>query len=88
MLTGAGVEQCWHHSRAHRFFPQARWSADALGLALADLIVAHLVPPGAALTVAVDDTLLRRAGRKVHAASWCHDGSAKGPKKWHGATTG
>ncbi len=50
-------------------------------LALADVIVAHLVPTGAALTVAVDDTLLRRAGRKVHAASWCHDGSAKGPRK-------
>ncbi|MGH8886408.1 MAG: transposase, partial [Egibacteraceae bacterium] len=71
----------WHHSRAHRFFPQARWSADALGLALADLIVAHLVPPGAALTIAVDGTLLRRSGRKVHAAAWCHDGSAEGPKK-------
>ncbi|MGH8885658.1 MAG: IS701 family transposase [Egibacteraceae bacterium] len=81
MLTGAGLERVWHHSRAHRFFPQARWSADALGLALADLIVAHLVPTGAALTVAVDDTLLRRAGRKVHAAAWCHDGSAEGPKK-------
>jgi hypothetical protein len=48
---------------------------------LADLIVAHLVPAGAALTVAIDDTLFHRAGRKAHAASWCHDGSAKGPRK-------
>ncbi|MGH8901841.1 MAG: hypothetical protein ACRDYA_09190 [Egibacteraceae bacterium] len=30
---------------AHRLSSDARWSADALGLALADLIVAHLVPP-------------------------------------------
>ncbi|MGH8887846.1 MAG: transposase [Egibacteraceae bacterium] len=81
MPTGAGLERAWHHSRAHRFLSQARWSADALGLALADLIVAHLVPPAAALAVAVDDTLLRRAGRKVHAAAWRHDGSAEGPRK-------
>jgi DDE superfamily endonuclease len=81
MLTGAGLERVWHHSRAHRFFSQARWSPDQVGLALADLIVAHLVPADAALTVVVDDTLLRRSGKKVHAASWCHDGAAKGPKK-------
>jgi len=28
MLTGAGLERLWHHSRAHRFFAVARWSAD------------------------------------------------------------
>ncbi|MGH8888069.1 MAG: hypothetical protein ACRDYX_23545 [Egibacteraceae bacterium] len=44
MLTGAGLEQCWHHSRAHRFFSAARWSADAVGLALADVIVAQSFP--------------------------------------------
>src|SRR4051812_30764554 len=31
MLTGAGLDQVWHHSRAHRLFTTARWSADALG---------------------------------------------------------
>jgi hypothetical protein len=31
-LTGAGLDQVWHHSRAHRLFSNARWSADALGL--------------------------------------------------------
>ena len=81
MLTGAGLERVWHHSRAHRFFSQARWSPDQVGLVLADLIVAHLVPAGAALTVAIDDTLFHRFGKKVHAASWLHDGSAKGPRK-------
>src|SRR3954451_21528195 len=72
MLTGAGLEQVsigvlvatrpdGHHSRAHRLFTHARWSADALGLVLADLIVTHLVPAGSPLTVAVDDTLFKRS---------------------------
>lgn len=33
------------------------------------------------MTVAIDDTLFRRSGTKVWAASWFHDGSAKGPRK-------
>src|SRR6266540_2148938 len=45
MLCGARLEQVWHHSRAHRFFSAARWSADQLGLVLLDLICA-LLPPG------------------------------------------
>ena len=65
MLTGAGLDQVWHHSRAHRMFTNARWSGDALGLALADLIVARLLPAGAALTIAVNDTLFKRSGKKV-----------------------
>src|SRR5918997_5393658 len=80
MLTGAGLDQVWHHSRAHRLFTNARWSADALGLALADLIVARLLPVGAALTIAVDDTLFKRSGKKVFGVAWHHDGAAKGPK--------
>lgn len=43
MLTGVGLERLWHHSRAHRFFAVARWSVDAVGLALVDLIVARLL---------------------------------------------
>jgi hypothetical protein len=60
MLLGAGLEHSWHHSRAHRFFAQARWSADGVGLALAVLIVDLLVPPGTAITLAIDDTLFKR----------------------------
>ena len=59
MLTGAGLDQVWHHSRAHRLFTNARWSGDALGLALADLIVARLLPADSALTIAVDDTFVQ-----------------------------
>src|SRR4051812_7139386 len=80
MLTGAGLDQVWHHSRAHRLFSNARWSGDALGLALADLIVARLLPADSALTVAVEDTLFKRSGKKVFGVAWHHDGAAKGPK--------
>src|SRR5690349_19458929 len=80
MLTGAGLERVWHHSRAHRLFSNARWSGDALGLVLADLIVARLLAADSALTIAVDDTLFKRSGKKVFGAAWHHDGAAKGPK--------
>ncbi len=80
MLTGAGLTRLWHHSRAHSFFSQRRWSADRLGLQFAVLLVQHLLPAGAAIELAVDDTLFRRSGRKVFGARWCHDGAAKGPR--------
>jgi hypothetical protein len=61
-------------------FTTPRWSGDALGLALADLIVARLLPAGAGLSIAVDDTLFKRSGKKVFGVAWHHDGAAKGPK--------
>ncbi|SBW22304.1 transposase, IS4 [Candidatus Protofrankia californiensis] len=78
MLLGAGLSRVWPHHRAHRFFSHAVWSPDPLGLALARLVITVLVP-GGAVTVAVDDTLFRRSGTKVWAASWFHDGSAASP---------
>jgi hypothetical protein len=44
-------------------------------------VAALLVPDGEPVLVAVDDTLLRRRGKKVWAASWFHDGSAQGAVK-------
>jgi hypothetical protein len=81
MLTGAGLSRTWAHHRAHYFFSRARWNPDDLGLTLARLAVSLLVSAGDPVTVAIDDTLFRRCGKKVWAASWFHDGSAKGPKK-------
>jgi hypothetical protein len=80
MWSGAGLAGVCHHGRAHWFFARARWNPDALGLAVAALIVQQLLPVDAAVLVAVDDSLFRRSGRRVHAAAWCHDGAAKGPK--------
>ncbi|WP_291415841.1 transposase [Actinophytocola sp.] len=81
MLTGAGLARVWHHCRAHRFFSAARWCPQRVGLVLAELIVTCLLAPGASITVAVDDTLFGRRGKKVHAAGWFHDGSAAGQTK-------
>src|SRR5829696_6268338 len=58
MLTGVGLGRVWHHARAHRFFAGARWCADAVGLALADLVVG-LLPADAPITVVIDDTLFK-----------------------------
>jgi hypothetical protein len=73
MLVAAGLSATWHHSRAHRFFSAARWSADRLGMVLLDLILAVLIPAGAPVRLVADDTLFRRSGRKVFAAAWHHD---------------
>lgn len=81
MLTGAGLAGVWHHSRAHRFFANTRWDTRQLGLILAGLVVELLTAPDAPVLLAVDETLMRRRGPKVFAASWWHDGSAAGPKK-------
>jgi hypothetical protein len=81
MLLGAGVSQVWHHSRAYRFLDQGRWCVDQVGLVVLRLIVDRLLSPDAPVVIAVDDTLFRRSGRKVHGAQWHHDGSAKGPEK-------
>ncbi|MGH3936793.1 MAG: transposase [Pseudonocardiaceae bacterium] len=64
MLTGAGLARIWQHCRAHRFFSAARWCPRQVGLVLAGLVVAHLLPAGAPITVAVDDTLFRRRGKR------------------------
>ena len=81
MLVGARLAGgIWHHSRAHRFFAAARWSADALGLVVLEVVVACLLGPVAPLRLVVDDTLFRRSGRKVFGAAWHHDPLGKGAK--------
>jgi len=76
MLVGVRLSGVWHHSRAHRFFSQARWQPDQLGLRILDVIVQRLLAPDAPLVLAVDDTLLHRLGRKVHGTYWHHDATA------------
>jgi DDE superfamily endonuclease len=80
MLVGARLSGVWHHARAHRFFGNARWSADELGLRLAEVIVERFCAPGAPVLVAVDDTLLKRLGRRIHACFWHHDATANSDK--------
>ncbi|MDQ2812509.1 MAG: transposase [Actinomycetota bacterium] len=68
MLLGGCLQHMWPHDRAHYFFARARWELDQLGLAVAQLVVLLLAPPGADLRVAGDDSVFRRSGRKVHGA--------------------
>jgi hypothetical protein len=81
MLTGAGLSRAWSHHRAHRFFSRAAWDPRKVGMALAGAVIDALVPDSAPVRVAVDDTLLRRRGKKVWAALWTHDGSARSQDK-------
>jgi len=81
MLTGAALSRLWPHDRAHYFFSRARWNPDDLGIAAAKLVTGLLVPDGEPVEVLIDDTLFRRRGKRVWAASWFHDGSAQGPAK-------
>jgi len=88
MLVGARLAGRWHHTRAHRFFSAARWSPDALGLLLVDLIATWLLDRQAPLHLVVDDTLFRRSGRKVWGAAWHHDPWHAGASRSPGATAG
>ena len=78
-VVAAGIADQFR--RACWFFSGAVWDIDDLGLAVARLIVKHMVPAGAPVTVAVDGTFFRRWGRKVFQARWAYDGSAQGGKK-------
>src|SRR4051812_44815044 len=72
MLIGAGMSRAWHHSRAHRFFSRTVWSVDQVSLVLLTLIIHTLIPSGAGLLIALDDTLFTRSGRRVAGAAWHH----------------
>ena len=67
--SAAGQAGVRHHARAYWFLGRARWSVEQVSAVLARLVVGLLVDPDEAALVAVDDTLFRRSGRRVHAAS-------------------
>ena len=79
MAAAVGIGRQWR--RACWFFASAKWDPDALGLAVARLIVKYLLKEGDPLVVAVDGTLFRRWGRRVAEARWAYDGAAQGGKK-------
>jgi len=80
MLVGARLAGVWEHSRAHRFFSRALWQPDQLGLVLAAVIVERFIVEGEPVTVAIDDTLLQRWGRKVYGCFYHHDATANSEK--------
>ena len=81
MLVGARLAGRWHHTRAHRFFSAACWSADQLGLTVLELIVTRLVDPLAPLLLAVDDSLFKRRGRRIYGTFFHYDPTASGRRR-------
>jgi hypothetical protein len=75
MAAAAGLGQQWR--RACWFFAAAKWDPDALGLAVARLIVKYLVSDHDPLTVATDGTFFRRWGKHVFQARWAAQGGKK-----------
>jgi hypothetical protein len=63
VLVAAGAVGHKHHSAYYRVFATARWSLDALGLALLALAKPLLEPGAVPLTL--DDTLARKRGVKM-----------------------
>jgi len=53
-----------HHDTAYAVFHSAAWEWDDLGIVLATLILAHLIP-GGVVWIVVDDTLCHKRGAKV-----------------------
>lgn len=71
MLTAAGVTGKRHHAAFHRFFAQARWSLDALGLAVFRMLEPLLDQD--TIFLALDDTLARKRGLKMFGVGMHHD---------------
>jgi hypothetical protein len=71
LILAADAVDTKHHSAFHRLFAAARWSLAELGLAVFHLILPW-VGPGPVL-LALDDTLARKRGRKIHGVGMHHD---------------
>ena len=70
MLLAAGVAGRRHHAAFHRFFAQARWSLDDVGLAVFRLLEGLC---GDFILLAIDDTLAHKRGLKMFGTGMHHD---------------
>lgn len=57
----------------HRVLNQAQWSPWLLSRLLLGLLLTHFVPAGATVVILVDETLERRAGKKIGYKGWFRD---------------
>ena len=64
----------------HRVLNRATWSARQAGRILLGLLLTVLVPPGATIVLGADDTVERRAGRKI-TAKGCYRDAVRSTKK-------
>lgn len=72
VLRAAGAVGTKHHTSFHRFFRQACWDLDSLGLCLIKLVLT-LLPQEEPIVVPLDDTLGRHTGKHIRGASMHHD---------------
>lgn len=70
MILAAGDAASKHYSSYHRVFSVARWSLDAVGLTVFDLISPWC---GDTVFIAIDDTLARKRGLKMFGTGMHHD---------------
>src|SRR5579871_2441900 len=70
-VMGHGKEQ--NPGKYHRVLNEARWSPMHLSRLLLGLLVATFVPDGVALVILVDETLERRAGKRIGYKGWFRD---------------
>jgi len=72
MIQAAAAVRVKHHSAFHRVFASARWSLDAMGLAVFRLVLRWL-PEDRPVFLAVDDTLARKRGLKIFGVGMHYD---------------
>jgi len=72
-VRAAGAVGLKHISSYHRFFSQAWWNPDEVGLTLARLIISTLLKKDAPIVLIVDDTLGRHTGKNIAGASMHRD---------------
>lgn len=72
-LRVMGYDQERNPSKFHRVLSRARWSPMQMSRLLLGLLVATFVSEGAALILLVDETLERRAGKKIGYKGWFRD---------------
>lgn len=77
-VMGLATER--HFTNYHRVLSRATWSARQGSRILLGLLMALLVPPGAAIVFGADDTLERRSGRKIKAKG-CYRDAVRSSKK-------
>lgn len=71
-LRAVGLANETHFENYHRVLNRAKWDALAASRILLRLII-RLLPAGAALVIAADDTIERRRGRKIKALGYWRD---------------
>lgn len=72
VIESAGAVGWKHHTSFQRFFRQARWEPDKVGIVLLRLLL-KLVEPDAPLVLAIDDTLARHTGKRISSAGMHRD---------------